>query len=252
MIYRIVGVIIILSWLGGCASVPMANQAEDNLFKEFKIGAGVSGLYIYRNESLGVRMNVTVDGIALGQTAYKTYFYTEVDPGYHKITSESEGVDSRLDIYTEAGKLYYIWQEMKTGMWKPRTMLRQVSEAVGRSGVQESKLIKSSMTKVKDTMHRIQVDEISGDKKYPELVKAVLVGDREMFSAAYNKQPNLYVMQGGLNVMQLAAVNGQDHLIQLMMELDPCQKTQPIYLKDDYCLRSGRMDSAILTRQRLL
>lgn len=125
----------------GCASVPMGDAKKDAELKTFAPKSGVAGLYIYRNETMGaaVRMDVAVDGRNLGQTASKTYFYTEVAPGKHTITSKAENTDT-LEVNVVAGKLYYIWQEVKMGLMSARTKLSLVDEAEGKKGVQESRL----------------------------------------------------------------------------------------------------------------
>ena len=101
----------------------------------------MAGLYIYRNESIGaaIRMDVEVDGKPLGQSAAKTYFYKEVAPGRHTITSKSENADS-IEVDAAAGKLYYIWQEVKLGLLYARTKLTLVGEEEGRKAVLECKL----------------------------------------------------------------------------------------------------------------
>ena len=125
----------------GCASVPMGDPKQDTALKTFTAKPDVAGLYIYRNESFGAvaLMGVTVDKILIGQTAANTYFYTEVPPGKHTIGSVAENTDN-IEIDTLAGKLYYIWQEVKMGLWTPRTKLHLVSEEEGRKGVMETKL----------------------------------------------------------------------------------------------------------------
>lgn len=130
--------------LVGCASVPMGDSKQDAALKTFAAKPDVAGVYIYRNESFGaaVRMDVEVDGKALGQTAAKTYFYTEVAPGKNTITSKSEN-DDTLQIETAAGKLYYIWQEVKMGVLYARTKLHLVGEDEGKKGVLESQLAAS-------------------------------------------------------------------------------------------------------------
>lgn len=128
--------------LVGCASVPMGDVKQDTAAKTFTTKRNVAGLYVYRNETMGaaVTMDVELDGKPLGQTAAKTYFYTEVQPGKHRVTSKAENTDS-LEVDTVAGKLYYIWQEVKMGVLYARTKLHLVSEAEGQKGVLESKLI---------------------------------------------------------------------------------------------------------------
>jgi hypothetical protein len=40
-----------------------------------------------------------------------------------------------------AGKIYYVWQEVKMGMFSARSALHQVDAAKGQKGVEESKLV---------------------------------------------------------------------------------------------------------------
>ena len=127
--------------LVGCASVPMEDAGKDAQLKTFAPKPEVAGLYIFRNESLGaaIRMDVEIDGKPIGQSAAKTYFYKEVAPGKHTITSKSENTDT-IEVDTVAGKLYYIWQEVKMGLLYARTKLTLVGEEEGRKGVLESRL----------------------------------------------------------------------------------------------------------------
>lgn len=127
--------------LVGCASVPMGDAKKDAELKSFTSKPDVAGLFIYRNESIGaaIRMDVEVDGKPVGQTAAKTYFYKEVAPGRHTVTSKSENTDT-IEVDTMAGKLYYIWQEVKMGLLYARTKLTLVSEEEGKKGVLESLL----------------------------------------------------------------------------------------------------------------
>lgn len=127
--------------LVGCASVQMADSTEDTQAKQFTAKPDVAGIYIYRNENMGAiaLMNVELDGKALGQTAASTYRYTQVQPGTHKIISRTENIDE-LSFDAAAGKLYYIWQEVKMGVWSPRSKLHLVDEATGQAGVNECKL----------------------------------------------------------------------------------------------------------------
>lgn len=128
-------------FLSGCASVPLGDTQKDSAAKQFSTSPDKAGVYIYRNESFGaaIKMDVAVDSKPLGQTASKTYFYTEVEPGKHTITSKSENTDT-LDFDAAAGKLYYVWQEVKMGVIYARTKLHLVGDAEGQKGVLESKL----------------------------------------------------------------------------------------------------------------
>ncbi|AFQ48541.1 lipoprotein [Burkholderia cepacia GG4] len=84
-------------------------------------------------------MPVILDGKILGDTAAKTYLYSEVEPGHHQLVSKAEN-DSTLDVDTVAGKIYYVWQEVKMGIMYARSKLQLVDDTTGRDGVKESKL----------------------------------------------------------------------------------------------------------------
>ena len=109
MIRQIASIIFLISLLGGCASVPMGDAGRDSSLKSFSSKPNVASIYVYRNETMGgaIRMDVSVDGKLLGQTAAKTYLYAEVEPGSHAITAMSENSD-RIDIDAIAGHVYYV------------------------------------------------------------------------------------------------------------------------------------------------
>jgi hypothetical protein len=138
-------VLLFASLVTGCASVPMASMDEDTKAKSFVVRADRSNIYVYRNESIGgaVPMTIALDGKLAGQTAMQTYFLFEVDPGPHELSSVAENT-STLKLNTEAGKAYFIWQEVKMGMWMARSQLQQVDEQTGRKGVAECKRAQSN------------------------------------------------------------------------------------------------------------
>ncbi len=127
--------------LTGCASVPMGDEKQDQTLKTFTVTPDKAGLYIYRNESMGagVKMTVSVDGQTIGQTAARTYLFKEISPGRHTVSSVAENTDS-LEINARPGTLTYIWQEVKMGMLYARSKLHLVDEETGRQGVRESRL----------------------------------------------------------------------------------------------------------------
>lgn len=138
---RSLACIAVILGLVGCASVPMGDPAQDAALKTFSTTPEKAGVYIYRNEVLGAafRMGVELDGKPLGYTAANTYLYTEVTPGKHTVTSKAENTHS-IDLDAIAGTLYYVWQEVKMGVFSPRSKLHLASEADGRKGVLETKL----------------------------------------------------------------------------------------------------------------
>lgn len=128
------------AWLSGCASVPMASTAEDTSAKSFVVPPGKSSIYVYRDETMGgaIPMTVSLNGKVAGQTGPKTYFVFQVDPGSHEVSSIAENTVV-LRVTAEAGKAIFVWQEVKMGFWMARSQLQQVSEEVGRKGVAECK-----------------------------------------------------------------------------------------------------------------
>lgn len=137
--------LLLTSIVSGCASVPMTSMEEDARAKSFAVPAGKSSIYLYRNESFGgaIPLTVALDGKVAGQTGPKTYFLWEVAPGQHELSSMSENT-STLKLSTEEGKAYFVWQEVKMGMWMARSLLQEVDAEVGRKGVAECKRAQSN------------------------------------------------------------------------------------------------------------
>ena len=100
---------------------------------------------MYRNESFGgaIPMTVALDGKVAGQTGPQTFFLWEVDPGPHEVSSLAENAVT-LKLNTEAGKAYFVWQEVKMGLWMARSQLQQVDEETGRKSVAECKRAQSN------------------------------------------------------------------------------------------------------------
>ena len=119
----------------------MGDPQRDAELKTFSAPQEKSAIYVYRNESMSgaVKMPVTLDRKIQGDTAAKTYLYREVKPGHRQLVSKAEN-DSTLDIDTVAGKIYYVWQEVKMGIMYGRSKLQLVDDTTGQEGVKESKL----------------------------------------------------------------------------------------------------------------
>jgi hypothetical protein len=134
------GMLILL--LFGCASVPMAPMDQDAKSKAFSPAPNKASLYIYRNESFGsaIPITVSVNGRTVGQTAARTYFQLNLTPGRYNIESHAENV-SNLLLMTETGRNYFVWQEVKMGLVIARSLLQQVDDSTGRAGVMESNMI---------------------------------------------------------------------------------------------------------------
>jgi hypothetical protein len=125
----------------GCASVPMGDPQQDKAVKTFSVKPGKAGIYVYRNENFGgaVTMDVFLNDRPLGQTAAKTFLFAEVEPGVHKVLGKAEN-ESIMNVIAEAGRNYFVWQEVKMGIFFARNELKIVDEKTGQEGVLECSL----------------------------------------------------------------------------------------------------------------
>lgn len=130
--------------LTGCASVNKAPASAEAESKQFVAKPDVSQVYVYRNETLGaaISMPVTIDGKFAGNTGPHSFFRFELPAGEHVITSQ--GNESRLTLTTEAGQLYYVWQEVKMGAFSAGSKLQNVSTSTGQKSVAECTQIQSA------------------------------------------------------------------------------------------------------------
>lgn len=127
--------------LTGCATVPMGDTKRDLTLKLFPTVPDRACIYIYRNETVGtaIRMTIDLDGQRLGETAIKTFLYKEVVPGKHTIVSHASNDDS-ITFDTVAGKSYYVWQKIKLAYPYAGANLQLVEEVEGKLGVLQTRL----------------------------------------------------------------------------------------------------------------
>ena len=140
--------------LTGCASVPMASSEQDQARKEFSAPAeGMAGLYIYRDSTFGaaLKKTISIDGEIVGETAAKTYFYRDIEPGNHTLSTESEFSDNAISITVTKGINYFVRQYIKFGAFVGGAGLEPVSEEAGKQGVLACKLAKESEISVSVT-----------------------------------------------------------------------------------------------------
>lgn len=74
------------------------------------------------------------------QVCPHTYAFRQIQPGNHTITSKAEK-DATLEFTAEAGKNYYVRQEVKMGVWSARTGLKLEDETTGEDAVKGCKMI---------------------------------------------------------------------------------------------------------------
>jgi hypothetical protein len=127
----------------GCARTPMAAPHQDAAAKTFAAVPGKAVVYVYRSEVLGtaLKFQVFADQQYLGETVTRSYLRFELEPGEHKIISRGSSKEAELALQAEPGKVYYIWQEMKMGMWLGGSKLHLMPEDKGQAGVGQCSLV---------------------------------------------------------------------------------------------------------------
>lgn len=96
-----------------------------------------AGLYIFRdsNSSGLLKKRITLDGVVLGDSAMYVYFYQEVDPGTHTLTTQSEFGENSITFDALASKNTFIRQKIKLGVFVAGADFEIVDENEGKQGV---------------------------------------------------------------------------------------------------------------------
>jgi hypothetical protein len=141
-----------LSFLSGCASVPMESLEKTEFARKFNPPSdGNAGLYIYRQGGPGtaLKKDIWVDGKCVGETAPNTFFYEEVKGGEeHSISTESEFSPNDLVIETVSGQNYFLKQYIKMGVFVGGANVKLVDEEEGKKAVQKLEMaVKGSCSK---------------------------------------------------------------------------------------------------------
>ncbi len=137
---RIILTCAILLGLSGCATVPKVDTELSNNAKEFSVPSdGNAGLYIYRVDSFvgaALKKFVYVNGECIGETAPGVFFYKEVKgDANHTISTESEFSENHLELFTEAGRNYFVNQYIKLGVFVGGAGVELVDEELGKTEV---------------------------------------------------------------------------------------------------------------------
>ncbi len=131
-----------IALLAGCAAtVPMAPKEQSSANKTFKAPpTNMAGVYIYRDNSAfgkALTKTLSIDGVAIGESAPGVFFHREVKPGEHTLATQAEFGENTLKLNAQAGKNYFFRQYMKWGTFKGSANIEAVSEEVGKQGVSQ-------------------------------------------------------------------------------------------------------------------
>ena len=114
----------------GDKEVNYSQTTEKNNHTMGVLTADKALIYVLRPTLLGkpTQSKLAVDGEWMGVNRGNSYFFFQVVPGEHYFCSRVEN-HSAIALTVEAGKTYYLQQEMQPGMMKGRTSLRVMDEA---------------------------------------------------------------------------------------------------------------------------
>lgn len=137
--------ILLLMLITGCSSIPLASLDEDKVRKTFSPPAdGLAGLYIYRNSYIGgaLKKYLYIDGELFGESGPMTYFYREIAPGEHILSTESQFSNNDITIQAKANENLFVRQYITLGLFAGGANFELVDEDEGMKGVLECKLAK--------------------------------------------------------------------------------------------------------------
>ncbi|MBP7865532.1 MAG: DUF2846 domain-containing protein [Acidobacteria bacterium] len=109
---------------------------------------GKAMVYVVRPTMMGhgIQTKLAVDGSWVGANRGKCYFFFPLDPGEHYLCSQAEN-RSCLVISVEAGKTYYLQQQIKMGFMKARNKLVLLEDAAGKKALADCHLCISEIKK---------------------------------------------------------------------------------------------------------
>lgn len=130
--------LVLLAFLGGCASTPEAPASSDAEAKRFESAVNAAIIYLYRPSAPGGRgaSTIWIDGRLIGETLPTTFFRVAVRPGRNLITA-SGGDSGRLEMNTRADGVYFVeMQVFGESESESSTVFRGVTPEVGKAAIQ--------------------------------------------------------------------------------------------------------------------
>jgi hypothetical protein len=138
--------------LGLIASICSIGFAQKDVEQKDSIAKNLSTIndkaivYIIRSTEFGflVKMNIDCDSVHIGSTLAKKYIYTILAAGKHVFTAKSEN-KFKLEMNLEAGKIYYLQQQVNMGLLYATTKLKILNEEDGKKYLKKCKLSKDNL-----------------------------------------------------------------------------------------------------------
>ena len=131
-------VILLCLVASGCSSnIAAAPSDVDARVKNLQPPSGKALVYILRPTWLGKPFagHITANGQVIGSMEGEMYVYAALDPGQYEFKVTGQDNDSHITVNLEAGKKYYIYQSVYSGVLKGFTSLDLVDDDKGRAAL---------------------------------------------------------------------------------------------------------------------
>jgi hypothetical protein len=130
--------------LAGCAAPPSPKPEADAAARLFKPVPDKAVVYLLRDfgDMFTGAVRVSVDGRIMGETQLNTYMRWELEPGNHVIVSFTDP-PATLELKTQPGALYYVWQDITAERLRAHSALRVVDQTTARLTLDSATLLTS-------------------------------------------------------------------------------------------------------------
>ncbi|UCH83367.1 MAG: DUF2846 domain-containing protein [Candidatus Latescibacterota bacterium] len=131
----------------GCAGTSKAPAEDTEAAMTFKVPDDKGVVYLYRLGRAVAAANVSivkVNSLEAGGTGPGTFFRWELKPGTYSFSASTSESSKTVQLQVEAGKLYFIEQNIRLGLSEGRVQLKEVDEKTGKKNIQGMKMLVSA------------------------------------------------------------------------------------------------------------
>ena len=142
---RHIGVALVVGLIAlGCASVRLADPAQDITSKEFVVPPGRALIYVVRDGGFiyGAYQffRISLDGRDHGPLTEGTYFVFSVDPGLHAVMAAWKENAESIRIPTNAGSAYFVRVQSGITWVKTTVTVSALSDEKGKAAILATKM----------------------------------------------------------------------------------------------------------------
>ena len=131
----------------GCAGTSKAPSEDTEAAMSFEVPEDKGVVYLYRLGRAVAASNVSivkVNSLEAGGTGPSTFFRWELKPGTYTFSASTGESSKTVQLQVEAGKLYFIEQNIRLGISEGRVQLKEVDEKTGKKSIQGMKMLVSA------------------------------------------------------------------------------------------------------------